>query len=81
MGEQIIFSPGTFFHGTKADLKTGDLLTNGFPSNYKKAEPRNTYILQVHWMPLYGVLSWRQETESKEFMLWSRRENLKMTLM
>ncbi len=36
MGEQIIFSPGTFFHGTKADLKTGDLLTNGFPSNYEK---------------------------------------------
>ena len=26
---------GPFYHGTKADLKTGDLLTAGFNSNYK----------------------------------------------
>jgi len=26
---------GPFFHGTKADLKAGDLLTAGFRSNYK----------------------------------------------
>lgn len=26
---------GPFFHGTKADLKVGDLLTAGFRSNYK----------------------------------------------
>lgn len=26
---------GPFYHGTKADLKVGDLLTAGFPSNYK----------------------------------------------
>lgn len=26
---------GPFYHGTKADLKIGDLLTAGFPSNYK----------------------------------------------
>lgn len=26
----------TFFHGTKADLKMGDLITNGFNSNYGK---------------------------------------------
>lgn len=26
---------GPFFHGTRADLKTGDLLTAGFPSNYR----------------------------------------------
>ena len=36
MVEKFIFSPGTYFHGTKADLKTGDLLTNGFCSNYDK---------------------------------------------
>lgn len=36
MEETVIFSPGTFFHGTKADLKTGDLLKCGFPSNYEK---------------------------------------------
>ncbi|WP_454048677.1 NAD(+)--rifampin ADP-ribosyltransferase [Cellulomonas sp. Marseille-Q8402] len=27
--------PGPFFHGTKADLRTGDLLTAGFRSNYR----------------------------------------------
>ncbi len=26
---------GPFFHGTKADLRVGDLLTPGFPSNYR----------------------------------------------
>lgn len=26
---------GPFYHGTKADLKVGDLLKPGFPSNYK----------------------------------------------
>lgn len=26
---------GPFFHGTKADLRDGDLLTAGFPSNYR----------------------------------------------
>lgn len=26
---------GPFFHGTKADLRVGDLLTAGFESNYK----------------------------------------------
>lgn len=28
---------GPFFHGTKAHLQAGDLLTPGFPSNYKPA--------------------------------------------
>jgi len=27
--------PGHFFHGTKADLQVGDLLTAGFRSNYR----------------------------------------------
>ena len=27
--------PGPFFHGTKADLAVGDLLSAGFRSNYK----------------------------------------------
>jgi hypothetical protein len=26
---------GPFFHGTKADLRNGDLLTSGFQSNYR----------------------------------------------
>lgn len=30
-----ILDNGPFYHGTKADLKVGDLLTAGFNSNYK----------------------------------------------
>jgi len=30
-----VLDSGPFYHGTKADLKTGDLLTAGFRSNYK----------------------------------------------
>ena len=42
MEEKIIFSPGSFFHGTKADLKMGDFLTKGFLSNY--ADRRAKYV-------------------------------------
>ncbi|WP_262149171.1 NAD(+)--rifampin ADP-ribosyltransferase [Chryseobacterium foetidum] len=30
-----ILDLGPFYHGTKADLKIGDLLSAGFNSNYK----------------------------------------------
>jgi len=30
-----MLDPGPFFHGTKADLRVGDLLSAGFISNYK----------------------------------------------
>ena len=29
MSETIIFSQGSFFHGTKADLKVGDFIITG----------------------------------------------------
>src|SRR5690349_11119948 len=35
MDKNEILDPGPFYHGTKADLKTGDLLTPGFNSNYR----------------------------------------------
>ncbi len=34
MGETIIFSQGSFFHGTKADLKVGDFIITGKKKNY-----------------------------------------------
>ena len=34
MSETMIFSPGSFFHGTKADLKIGDLLIIGKKKNF-----------------------------------------------
>ncbi len=33
--QKDVLDEGPFFHGTKADLKVGDLLTAGFRSNYK----------------------------------------------
>jgi len=30
-----VLDPGPFFHGTKADLRVGDLLSAGFRSNYR----------------------------------------------
>ena len=30
-----VLDAGPFFHGTKADLRVGDLLTAGFRSNYR----------------------------------------------
>ena len=44
MDEKITFSRGTFFHGTKADLKTGDFLTKGFMSNYADREAKYVYF-------------------------------------
>ena len=34
-GGTDVLDNGPFYHGTKADLKVGDLLTAGFRSNYK----------------------------------------------
>lgn len=31
----VVLDEGPFFHGTKADLKAGELLTAGFRSNYR----------------------------------------------
>ena len=34
MSEKIVFSPGSFFHGTKADLEIGDFIITGKKKNY-----------------------------------------------
>lgn len=34
MSEKIVFSRGSFFHGTKADLKIGDFIVTGKQKNY-----------------------------------------------
>ena len=35
MSEKIVFSPGSFFHGTKADLEIGDFIITGKKKNYQ----------------------------------------------
>jgi rifampin ADP-ribosylating transferase len=39
--EPAALDEGPFYHGTKADLQVGDLLTAGFNSNYKPAVVMN----------------------------------------
>ncbi len=34
MSEKTVFSQGSFFHGTRADLKMGDLIVTGKKKNY-----------------------------------------------
>ena len=41
--------PQLFYHGTKADLKTGDLISPGFSSNYGKGK-------KASWVYLTGTL-------------------------
>ncbi len=41
MSEEIVFSPGSFFHGTKADLKTGDFIITGKKKNYNDDRKSN----------------------------------------
>lgn len=36
-----VLDPGPFFHGTKANLQVGDLLTAGFRSNYRDSVVMN----------------------------------------
>ena len=37
----MVLDSGPFFHGTKADLRVGDLLTAGFRSNYRETVVMN----------------------------------------
>lgn len=40
-----VSDPGPFFHGTKADLQTGDMLEAGYRSNYGEGKKANfTYL-------------------------------------
>ena len=46
-----------FFHGTKADLKTGSLITSGFVSNYGTRREANFVYLTAN----LGVAAWGAE--------------------
>ena len=60
MGEKIVFSPGSFFHGTKADLETGDLIKPGFQSNYEK----NRIAKYVYFTGTLDAAIWGAELSS-----------------
>ncbi|MCA0295586.1 MAG: NAD(+)--rifampin ADP-ribosyltransferase [Actinobacteria bacterium] len=42
---RVVDDPGPFFHGTKADVRPGDLLTPGWNSNYGSGRRANNIYL------------------------------------
>ena len=46
MSEKIVFSRGSFFHGTKADLKIGDFIVTGKQKNYND-DRKSEYVYFV----------------------------------
>ena len=56
MGEKIVFSPGSFFHGTKA----GDLIKPGFQSNYEE----NRIAKYVYFTGTLDAAIWGAELSS-----------------
>jgi rifampin ADP-ribosylating transferase len=46
---RVVDDPGPFFHGTRADLRPGDLLTPGWRSNYGSGrQSRHIYLTASH---------------------------------
>ena len=71
--------PGPFFHGTKADLKTGDLLEPGYSSNFGERKTANYIYLTATldaaiWGAELGVGEGRAESTG-----WSPPARSRMT--
>ncbi len=49
MSEKIVFSRGSFFHGTKADLKIEDFIITGKKKIITMIENLNMFILRKLW--------------------------------
>ena len=76
---------GPFFHGTRADMRPGDLLTPGWGTNYGSGKTsRHIYLTaSEHGAPLAAALAlgdgaprvYRVEPPSREDMVASRRRD------
>jgi Rifampin ADP-ribosyl transferase len=70
---------GPFFHGTKTDLKVGDLLEPGYSSNYGERRTAN----YVYLTATLDAATWGAELAVGEdpagFIAWSPRALSKMT--
>lgn len=47
--------PGPFYHGTKADLKPGDLITPGYRSNYGGGERKSAWVYMSATLSAWGA--------------------------
>lgn len=46
---------GPFYHGTKADLRPGDLITPGYPSNYGHGERKSVWVYMSATLSPWGA--------------------------
>ena len=73
-----ILDNGPFYHGTKADLLVGELLTAGFNSNYRPEVIMNHIYFTARLMWRGLVQNWLKVMDLHEFILLSLRGALKM---
>ena len=62
----------TYYHGTKADLKVGDLIAPGHASNYGKRKPGNFIYLSATLDAATGEPSWQLAKGVAGSISWSR---------
>ena len=71
--------PGPFFHGTKADLKPGDLLEPGNRSNFGERQHANYVYLTATLDAATSGASWRWGRDSAGSTVWNPRARSRMT--
>ena len=77
MGDPL-FPGRSFFHGTKANLKNGDLIGPGYTSNYgQRATAAYVYLTGTLNAAIWGP-SWQWVRDPAESTLWRRLALLKM---
>jgi len=72
-----VHESGRFLHGTKADLKVGDLLVPGRRSNHGAVRTANHVYVTATLMPQPGERSLRWVMAAAGSTLWSRRACLR----
>ena len=55
-----ILDAGPFYHGTKADLKQGDLLVAGYCSNYGKRQKANFVYFSPKFVAKYIIVCYNK---------------------
>ena len=60
-----------FYHGTRADLKAGDLIWAGYRSNYGTRKQASWVYLTGTLDAVSGAPSWPPEPDRKGSTLWS----------
>jgi hypothetical protein len=69
--------PQIYFHGTRADLKVGDLIEVGFNSNYRQKKNAKYIILTATLDAAIGWQNLHLVKDEKEFIWQNQQEKSK----